>query len=87
MPNKSVYIEKIWDLYLKATVYQNIQLAEKNQQFCAKLPDEMNNYVHSQWPKSITVVIHHTIVALQINFQGGKKPSQRKEAREPKGEE
>ena len=50
------------------------------------MPDERNEYVHSQRPKSITTVIHHTIVAfLQINFQGGRKPCQGKEAGEQKG--
>ena len=88
MPNGSVhnkYIEKIWDLYLKATIYQNIQLAKQKQQFCAGLPNEMKKYVHLQRPKSIMIVIHHTIVALQINFQGGKKPSQGKQAGEQEG--
>ena len=45
----------------------------------------MNEYVHSQRPKSITAVINHTIVASQVNFQGGKKPSQGKETGEQKG--
>ena len=30
-------------------------------------------------------VIHYTIVALQINFQGSKKPNQGKESGEQKG--
>ena len=87
MPNESVnaYIAKFWDYYLKATIYQTISLVEQKQQFCANLADEMNEHVNSQRPQSIAVVIHHTIVALQINFQGGKKPSQGKDIGEQKG--
>ena len=64
--NKSVhkYIEKFWGLYLKATVYQNIELEEQKQKFCARLPDKMNKYMNLQRPKSITMMIHHTIFAL-----------------------
>ena len=51
----------------------------------AGIPDEMNEYVHPKRPKSIMAQIHHAIVALQINFQGEKKPSQGKDTREQKG--
>ena len=40
--------------------------------------------MNSQRPKSITDVIHHTIVASQINFQGGRKPPHGKDAGEQK---
>ena len=45
----------------------------------------MNEYVHLQWPKSINAVIHHALVALQINFNDDTKPSQGKATREQKG--
>ena len=67
MPHKNIdkYIEKFWDSYLKATVYQSILFAEQKQQFCAGLSEKMNEYVHLQWPKSINVVNYHALVALQ----------------------
>ena len=87
MPNESVhtYIDKFLDLYLKAIIYKCIHLAKKKQQFCAGVPDDMSEYVNSQRPKSNTIMIHQTIVASQINFQGGKKPPQGKDAGEQKG--
>ncbi|RXY01652.1 hypothetical protein DD576_30375, partial [Klebsiella pneumoniae] len=32
------YVDKFWDLHLKATVFQKIDFAEQRQQFCAGLP-------------------------------------------------
>ncbi|MCO5599371.1 hypothetical protein L7F22_053473 [Adiantum nelumboides] len=83
------YIDKFWDLYLKATVYKKIDFEEQKQQFCAGLPEDMNKYVTSQRPKTISVVIHHTMVAARINFQQGAKrnlkPMETKEKHEHKG--
>ena len=45
----------------------------------------MNKYVHSQRPKSINAVIHHALVASQINFNDDPKPSQGKSTGEQKG--
>ncbi|MCO5596791.1 hypothetical protein L7F22_050861 [Adiantum nelumboides] len=67
------YVDKFWDLHLKATVYKKIDFEEQKQQFCAGLPEDMNEYVNSQRPKSISAVIHHTMVAARINFQQGDK--------------
>ncbi|MCO5557695.1 hypothetical protein L7F22_011266 [Adiantum nelumboides] len=67
------YVDKFWDLHLKATVYKKIDFKEQKQQFCAGLPEDMNKYVNSQRPKSNSVVIHHTMVAARINFQQGAK--------------
>ena len=53
------YIDKFWDSHLKATVYRRIDYAKQEQQFCAGLPDEMNEYINSQRPKSILAVMHH----------------------------
>ncbi|MCO5597790.1 hypothetical protein L7F22_051872 [Adiantum nelumboides] len=67
------YVDKFWDLHLKATVYKKIDFEEQKQQFCAGLPEDMNEYVNSQRPRSILAVIHHTMVAARINFQQGAK--------------
>ncbi|MCO5558894.1 hypothetical protein L7F22_012484 [Adiantum nelumboides] len=83
------YVDKFWDLHLKATVYKKIDFEEKKQQFCAGLPEDMNEYVNSQRPKTISAVIHHTMVAAKINFQQGAKrnlkPMEIKEKHEHKG--
>ncbi|MCO5594234.1 hypothetical protein L7F22_048261 [Adiantum nelumboides] len=45
------YVDKFWDLHLKATVYRKIDFEEQKQQFCAGLPEDMNEYVNSKGPK------------------------------------
>ncbi|MCO5570541.1 hypothetical protein L7F22_024264 [Adiantum nelumboides] len=83
------YVEKFWDLHLKATVYRKIDFEEQKQQFCVGLPEDMNEYANSQRPKTISTVIHHTMVAAKINFQQGAKrnlkPMEIKEKHEHKG--
>ncbi|MCO5572856.1 hypothetical protein L7F22_026615 [Adiantum nelumboides] len=83
------YVDKFWNLHLKATVYKKIDFEEQKQQFCAGLPEDMNEYVNSQRPRSILAVIHHTMVAARINFQQGAKrnlkPMEVKEKQEYKG--
>ncbi|MCO5608741.1 hypothetical protein L7F22_062956 [Adiantum nelumboides] len=83
------YVDKFWDLHLKAIVYKKIDFEEQKQQFCAGLPEDMNEYVNSQRPRSISAVIHHTMVAARINFQQGAKrnlkPMEAKEKQEYKG--
>ncbi|MCO5613239.1 hypothetical protein L7F22_067515 [Adiantum nelumboides] len=58
------YVDKFWDLHLKATVYKKIDFEEQKQQFCAGLPEDMNEYVNSQRPRSILAIIHHTMALL-----------------------
>ena len=41
------YIDKFWELHLKATVYKKIDFAEQKQQFCAGLSEEVSEYVNS----------------------------------------
>ncbi|MCO5595295.1 hypothetical protein L7F22_049336 [Adiantum nelumboides] len=36
------YVDKFWDLHLNATVYKKIDFEEQKQQFCARLPEDMN---------------------------------------------
>ncbi|MCO5605068.1 hypothetical protein L7F22_059246 [Adiantum nelumboides] len=83
------YVDKFWDLHLKATVYKKIDFEEQKQQFCAGLLKDMNEYVNSQRPKSISTVINHTMVAARINFQQGAKrnlkPMKAKDKQEYKG--
>jgi len=84
------YVDRFWDLHLKPTVFTRIDFEEQKQQFCAGLSEEMSEYVNSQRPKTISAVIHHTMVAARIHFQqgGGKKtykPYESKEQGEPKG--
>ncbi|MCO5601661.1 hypothetical protein L7F22_055784 [Adiantum nelumboides] len=90
-PYESIYkyVDRFWDLHLKATVYKKIDFEEQKQQFCAGLLEDMNEYVNSQRPRSISAVIHHTVVAARINFQQGAKrnlkPMEAKEKQEYKG--
>ncbi|MCO5609714.1 hypothetical protein L7F22_063946 [Adiantum nelumboides] len=83
------YVDKFWDLHLKATVYKKTDFEEQKQQFCARLPEDMNEYVNSQRPRSISAVIHHTMVVARINFQQvakrNLKPMEAKEKQEYKG--
>ena len=77
------YIDKFWDLHLKATVFSKIEFSEQKQQFSAGLPEDMRAYVNAQSPKSISAMIHHSIVAAKIFLSGatkmGVRASERKE--------
>ena len=42
------YVEHFWDANLKAMVYKRINFAEKRQQYCAGLTDEICAYVQAQ---------------------------------------
>ena len=44
------YIDKFWELHLKATVYKKLDFAKQKQQFCAGLSEEVGEYVNSQRP-------------------------------------
>ncbi|MCO5599119.1 hypothetical protein L7F22_053219 [Adiantum nelumboides] len=39
------YVDKFWDLHLKATVYKKIDFEKQKQQFCVGLPEDMNKTV------------------------------------------
>ncbi|MCO5608335.1 hypothetical protein L7F22_062542 [Adiantum nelumboides] len=83
------YVDKFWDLHLRSTVYKKIDFEEQKQQFCAGLLEDMNEYVNSQRPRSISAVIHHTMLATMIKFQQGSKrnlkPMEVKDKQEYKG--
>ncbi|RXY01909.1 hypothetical protein DD576_30265, partial [Klebsiella pneumoniae] len=57
------YVDKFWDLQLEATVFKKMVFGEQKQQFCEVLSEEMAEYVNSQRPNIISVVIHHSMVA------------------------
>ena len=84
------YVDKFWDLHLKATVFKNIEFPEQRQQYCAGLPDDVRSYIMDQKPKSISEVIHRSMVAMKIfsagkashfNSDKSKKVSQKEHAR------
>ena len=60
------YVDKIWDVHLKATVFKRVEFLEQKQQFCAGLPDDLKAYVNAQKPRTISAFIHHTLVASKI---------------------
>ncbi|MCO5546846.1 hypothetical protein L7F22_000283 [Adiantum nelumboides] len=63
------YVERFWDANLKAMVYKRIDFAEQRQQYCARLTDEIREYVQAQRPKMIAALIHHTRVAAKIGWK------------------
>ncbi|MCO5546841.1 hypothetical protein L7F22_000278 [Adiantum nelumboides] len=41
------YVERFWDANLKAMVYKRIDFAKQRQQYCARLTDEIREYVQA----------------------------------------
>ncbi|MCO5575528.1 hypothetical protein L7F22_029329 [Adiantum nelumboides] len=75
------YINKFWDLHLKATVFKKRDFAEQRQQYCAILTEDIRTYVNDQKPRTIAEVIHRSKVAME-NFpisKGAPKPFERNE--------
>ena len=70
------YVDKFWDAHLKATVFKRIEFSEQKQQFCVGLPDDMKAYVNAQKPKTISGIIHHTLVASKIFSSTTKSANQ-----------
>ena len=56
------YVDKFWDLHLKASVFEDIEFPEQRQQYCAGLPEDVRSYIMDQKPKFISEVIHHSMV-------------------------
>ena len=52
------YVDKFWDLHLKASIFENIEFPEQRQQYCAGLPNDVHSYIMDQKPKTISEVIH-----------------------------
>ncbi len=61
------YIDRFWDLYLKACVFEEMGFQTQKQQYCAGLPEDMRAYVNAQKPQTISAVIHHSMLAYK-NF-------------------
>ena len=91
LPQESTqkYVDKFWDLQLKVTIFKKIDFKEQKLQFCAGRSDKIYEYVNSQRPKTISAVMHHTVVPHRSTFnKGGKKnfkPVEAKEQDEQKG--
>ncbi|MCO5547351.1 hypothetical protein L7F22_000800 [Adiantum nelumboides] len=75
------YINKFWDLHLKAIVFKKIDFAEQRQQYCAGLTEDIRAYVNDQKPRTIAEVIHRSKVAMKIFpiSKGAPKPFERNE--------
>ncbi|MCO5607677.1 hypothetical protein L7F22_061875 [Adiantum nelumboides] len=76
------YVEKFWDLDLKATVYKRINFSEQKLQFCAGLPKEWREYVKAQRPRTISELLHHSMIASNIKFQQADKGAKSKFVKE-----
>lgn len=42
------YANKFWNLYLKATEFEEISFLEQRQQYCVGLPDDVRLYINSK---------------------------------------
>lgn len=60
------YVEEFWDLYLKASIFQEISFQEQRQQYCARLPDDVHSYINEHSPRSISEVIHCSMFGMKI---------------------
>ena len=72
---------------MKAFVFNCISFFKQKQLSCARLLEEMGEYIKSQRPRSLLAVILHSTIAYQVYFQGGKKPSKGHEVDESKGKD
>ena len=70
------YINKFWDLHLKAIVFKRIYFADQRQQYCAGLTEDIRLYANDQKPRTIAEVIHRSKVAMKIfpTNKGASKP-------------
>ncbi|MCO5599707.1 hypothetical protein L7F22_053812 [Adiantum nelumboides] len=66
------YVDKFWDLHLKATVYKKIDFEEQKQQFCAGLPEDMNKIIPSFFG---TLIIPSSCVLDSGKWQNENNPS------------
>ena len=60
------YVNKFWDLHLKDSVFENVEFLEQRKQYCAGLPNDVCLYITNQKPKTISEVIHPSMVAMKI---------------------
>ena len=75
------YVNKFWDLHLKANMFKESDFAEQWQQYCVGLMEDIHLYVKDQKPHTIVEVIYHSKVAINIFFshikRGSKTPEER----------
>lgn len=62
------YIDRFWDLHLKACVFEEIGFQAQKHQYCASLPEGMQASENSQKPATILAVIHHSMLAYKIFY-------------------
>ena len=60
------YTNNFWDLHFKAIVYKKIDFSKQKKQCCAGLNEDMKTHINTQKPKTISEVIHHSLVAAKI---------------------
>ena len=75
------YIDRFWDLHLKACVFEYIGFGATKSQYCAGLPEDMQTYINAQKPKMIFAVIHHSMLAYKIFTTKEEKKSVEKVAK------
>ena len=73
------YINKFWDLHLKAIIFKKINFIKQHQQYYAGLTEEIWSYVNDQKPFIIAKFIHHFKVAMKVfsTFKGATKSQER----------
>ena len=78
-------IHKIGESYfgdLTACVFEEIGFQAQKQQYCAWILEDMRAYINAQKPKTISGVIHHSMLAYKIFYSTPKvvaKPSKKSE--------
>ena len=82
------YIDKFWDLHLKACVFEDIGFQEQKQQYCVGLTEDMHTYTNAQKPNTIAAMIHHSMLAAKILAPSSTKvvakPSEREDKQSDK---
>lgn len=58
-----IYIDRFWDLHLKPCVFEEIGFHAQKQQYFAGFPEDMRSYINAQKPKTISIVIHLSMLA------------------------
>ena len=88
--NNSKICRQILGFASQSFSLQEYRISKTKQQYCAGLPEDVRSYIMDQKPKSISEVIHRSIVAMKIfsarkashfNFDKSKKVSQKEHAR------
>lgn len=76
------YIDQLWDLHLKACIFEEIGFHAQKPQHCGGLLEDMHAHINAQKPKTMSSVIHHSMLAYKIFYSSTKvvaKPSEKGE--------